>query len=342
VTIGITRRQFGRGALAASTALATAGRTRPAAAAPVKIRIGWVVVPASSAPLILAKQDILKHFGQSYVAEAIHFEGTPPVITAMAAGELEIGPLAFSSFALAIQNAHLDDLRVVCDEVQDGVPGHGTNEFMVLKDGPVKSIADLRGKVLATNAMGSAVDIAMRGMLHRNGLEANKDYTIIEAPFPAMRAMLAEKKADLISAVPPFSLDPNLRGIANTLFTQKDAFGITQLTMWTARTGFIDKNRAALTDFLEDVVRAIRWYTDPNNHEEAVAIVARLNKAPPARMEWAFGSRDQYRDPNGMPNLAALQRNLRLQKEVGLLRQDIDVKNYADLSMVQEAAKRLG
>jgi sulfonate transport system substrate-binding protein len=342
VTTGINRRQFGRGALAASTALATAGRARPAAAAPVKIRVGWVVVPASSAPLVLAKKDILKHFGQSYVAEAIHFEGTPPVITAMAAGELEIGPLAFSSFALAIANAHLDDLRVVCDEIQDGVPGHGTNEFMVLKDGPVKSIADLKGKVLATNAMGSAVDIAMRAMLRRNSLEANKDYTIIEAPFPALRAMLAEKKADLISAVPPFSLDPNLRAIAGTLFTQKDAFGITQLTMWTARTGFIAKNRAALVDFLDDVVRAIRWYTDPKNHEEAVAIVARLNKAPPARMEWAFGSRDQYRDPNGMPNLAALQSNVQLQKEVGLLRQDIDVKTYADLGMVAEAAKRLG
>lgn len=67
VTTGINRRQFGRGALAASTALATAGRALPAAAAPVKIRVGWVVVPASSAPPVLAKKDILKHFGQSYV-----------------------------------------------------------------------------------------------------------------------------------------------------------------------------------------------------------------------------------------------------------------------------------
>src|SRR6201996_1363734 len=330
----LNRRQFGFGSIAAGATLAA---PRIARAAPVKIRCGWVVIPASLAPLVLEKKDILKHFGQSYVAEATRFEGTPPVITAMAAGELDIGPLAFSSFALAIQNAHLDDLRVVCDEVQDGVAGHGTNEFMVLKDGPLKTVADLKGKVLATNAMGSAVDIAMRAMLRRNGLEANKDYAIIEAPFPAMRAMLAEKKADLISAVPPLSLDPNLRTIANTLFTQKDAFGITQLTMWTARTGFINKNRAALVDFLEDVVRAGRWYTDPKNHEEAVAIVARLNKTPPARMEWAFGSRDQYRDPNGMPNLAALQSNLQRQKEVGLLRQDIAVKTYADLSMVAEA-----
>lgn len=338
---GIDRRQLGLGGLAAGAALTTTGPLALAQTAPVKIRVGWVVVPASIAPLVLEKKDILKHYGQSYVAEATRFEGTPPVITALAAGELDIGPLAFSSFALAIENAHLDDLRVICDEIQDGVPGHGTNEFMVLKDGPVKTVADLKGKVLATNVMGSAVDIAMRVVLRRSGLEANKDYTIVEAPFPAMRAMLAEKKADLISAVPPFSLDPDLRNMANTLFTQKDAFGITQLTMWTARTPFIQKNRAVLVDFLEDAIRAIRWYTDAKNHEEAVAIVARLNKAPPQRMDWAFTGRDQYRDRNGMPNLDALHSNFQKQKEVGFLKDNIDVKKYSDVSMVQEAAKRL-
>jgi sulfonate transport system substrate-binding protein len=337
----INRRQFNRGSLAGGAALATSGLPRLAQAEPVKIRLGWVVVPASLAPLVLAKKDILKHFGQSYVAEATRFEGTPPVITALAAGELDIGPLAFSSFGLAIQNAHMDDLRVVHDEIQDGVPGYGTNQFMVLKDGPVKTVADLKGKVLATNVIGSAVDIAMRAVLRRSGLEANRDYTIVEAPFPAMRAMLAEKKADLVSAVPPFSLDPALNAIANSLFTQKDAFGVTQLTMWTARTPFIAQNRAALVDFFEDTVCAVRWYTDPKNHEEAVDIVAQLNKAPPARMGWAFTGKDQYRDPNGMPNLSALQSNLQLQKAVGFLKDDIDVKKYSDLSVIEEAAKRL-
>jgi sulfonate transport system substrate-binding protein len=337
----IDRRQFNVGGAAAAAMLAVGGTRALAQPAPVKIRVGWVVVPASTAPLVLEKKDILKHYGVSYVAEGTRFAGTPPVINALAAGELDIGPLAFSSFGLAIQNARMDDLRVIRDEIQDGVAGHGSNEFMVLNDGPVKTVADLKGKVLATNAMGSAVDIAMRAMLRKNGLEANKDYTIVEAPFPAMRAMLADKKADLISAVPPFSLDADLRVMANTLFTQKDAFGITQLTMWTARTGFIEQNRAALVDFLEDTVRAIRWYTDPRNHDEAVNIVASLNKAPPARMGWAFGEHDQFRDPNGMPNLAALQSNLKQQKEVSFLKNDIDVKKYADVGMVTEASKRL-
>jgi len=67
---GISRRQFSLGGIAGSAAL-TASRGRVLAqTAPLKIRVGWVVVPASLAPLILEKKDILKHFGQSYVAEA--------------------------------------------------------------------------------------------------------------------------------------------------------------------------------------------------------------------------------------------------------------------------------
>ncbi len=63
------------------------------------------------------------------------------------------------------------------------------------------------------------VDVAMRAMLRKHGLEANRDYTIIEAPFPAMRPMLAEKKVDLIPAVLPFTFDPELKKISRTLFT---------------------------------------------------------------------------------------------------------------------------
>ena len=117
----IDRRQFGLGGVAAAALAATAPARGQSG--PVRIRIGWVVVPASLGPLVLEKKELLTHFGQSYVAEATRFEGTPPVITALAAGELDIGPLAFSSFGLAIQNAHRDDLRVICDEIQDGVAG---------------------------------------------------------------------------------------------------------------------------------------------------------------------------------------------------------------------------
>jgi sulfonate transport system substrate-binding protein len=319
-----------------------AGAARAANAEPVKIRTAYVVPVANWASLILAKKELAKHMGQSYVFEDVRFNGTPTMITALATGELEIGDLAYSSLALAVENAGMDDLRVISDEFQDGVKGYYTDEFFVLNDGPVKKVEDLKGKVIATNAVGSGVDIVIRAMLRKHGLEDKRDYTMVEAPFPTMRAMLAEKKVDMIPGVTPFSYDPELRKIGRVLFTQKEAVGTTQMIVWVARKSFIDKNRAALVDFMEDVQRIVRWYLDPANHKEAVAIAANITKRPEAVFDaWLFNNKDYYRDPKMIPNLNALQANIAMQKNLGFLKSGFDVKAHSDLSIVEEAAKRL-
>jgi sulfonate transport system substrate-binding protein len=310
-------------------------------AEPLKIRVGWVVVPASTAPLFLEKQDILKHFGKSYVVEATRFEGTPPVITALASGELDIGPLAFSSFGLAIRNARMDDLRIIADESQDGVPGHQTNEFMVLNDSPIKRVEDLKGKVLATNLIGTGVDIAMKAGLKKHGLLDKRDYTVIEAPFPTMPAMLNEKKADLVTGVMPFALNPMLNDIGFPLYDQTEGLGASQFVFWTARQSFIDQHRAVLIDFMEDMLRIERWYLDPNNHDQVAKIASDLLKIPPERFGWLFTKKDYYRDPDMKPDLVALQRNVDTTVDLGFLKSSFDVKKYSDLSLIEEAAKRL-
>jgi sulfonate transport system substrate-binding protein len=195
--------------------------------------------------------------------------------------------------------------------------------------------------VVATNAAGSGVDVAMRAMLRKHGLEANRDYTIVEAPFPAMRAMLAEKKVDLIPTVLPFSLDPELRKIAKPLFSISDAIGVAQFVVWTARKPFIDQHRAAMVDFMEDSLRITRWYLDPKNHDAVAEIASKLTKQPPERFGWVFTKDDYYRDPNMLPNLDALQKNVDMTKDLGFIKASFDVKAHSDLSLVQEAAKRL-
>jgi NitT/TauT family transport system substrate-binding protein len=312
-----------------------------AGAEPLRIRLSWIVPVANWGSLLLEKKDLAKHLGQSYTLETTRFAGTPPLITALAAGELDIADFTFSTLPIAIQNAGISDLRVLADEFQDGNPGYYSNEFMVLKDGPIKKVEDLKGKTVATNVAGSAVDVAMRAMLRKHGLEDKRNYAIVEAPFPTMRAMLTEKKVELVPAVLPFALDPELRKVANTLFDTKDAVGLTQFSMWTARKPFIDKNRAALVDFLEDSLRIVRWYLDPANHAEVAQIASRLTKQPPERFGWVFTKQDNYRDPNMMPDLAALQRNVDTMKDLGFIKASVDVKAHADLSLVQEAAERL-
>jgi sulfonate transport system substrate-binding protein len=312
-----------------------------ARADPVQIRVAWVAPVSNWISIWLDKKDLARHFGKSYVFAPEHFAGTPPMVTAIANNQVEIGDLAYSTLPIAIKNAGLDDIRVIGDDFQDGVDGYWTIPFAVLKGGPIKRVEDLKGKIVATNAEGSAVDIAMKAMLHQHGLELNRDYTEVEAPFPAMRAMLAEHKVDLIPDILPFALDPQMQAIARTLFTAKDAIGVSEFVSFQARKPFIDAHRAALVDWLEDTLRILHWYLDPKNHDAAVQIAARFVKAPPARMSWVFTKTDAYRDPNMLPDLAALQRNVDMTKELGYAQASFDVKAYSDLSMVKEAAARL-
>jgi ABC-type nitrate/sulfonate/bicarbonate transport system substrate-binding protein len=331
-------------ALAAFVAILASGSA--GAADPVKIRIAWVVPVANWPSILLEKPGLARHLGKSYTLETTHFQGTPPMITALANGELEIADLAFSSFALAVQNAGMDDLRVIADEFQDGLPGYHTTEYLVHKDSPVKSVKDLKGRVIGTNAGGSAVDIVMRAMLRKNGLDDAKDVSFVEAAFPNMKAMLLERKVDLVPAVIPFVFDPQLRANARVLFRQNEVVGRTQMILWAARGPFIQKNRAALVDFMEDAIRIARWWVDPKNHAEAVGIAARFSKRPAAAFDkWLFvkaGQQgDYYRDPDLVPNVEALQANVDLQRELGFLKGPIDVRKHSDLSVVREAAARV-
>ena len=70
-------------ALAATVALGTAQ------AEPVKIRTAWVAPVSNWASIVLEKKDLAKHLGKSYTLEAVRFAGTPPMITALANGELK-------------------------------------------------------------------------------------------------------------------------------------------------------------------------------------------------------------------------------------------------------------
>ena len=310
-------------------------------AEPLKIRIGWVVTPAQLTPVLFKKKGILKHYGKSYVADPIRFRGSSLQITALAAGEVDIAALSYSAFALAIQNANMQDIRAIADVFQDGAKGHFSVEYMVNKDSPIRTVKDLKGKRIATNAIGGAVDIAMRKHLRASGLEDKRDYTVTEVRFPNMGAMLKEKKVDMIGILVPFTGRIKKTG-ARTIFTMKDAMGPSQMIFWTARGPFLKKNRAALIDFFEDQQRALRWFLDPKNRKEALDIIAAFTKRKAASFDpWLFTNKDFYRDPNSRINVEALSNNIALQHKLGFLKKSIDVKAFIDMSFVEEASKRL-
>lgn len=313
-----------------------------ARAQPVELRVGWIAPVADLVSIAFAKNGLAQHNGHSYRLELVHYQGSSQEVSALATGELQVALLGFSTFPIAIENAGLEDLRIIGDEIQDGVHGYYSNEFKVRANSPFRTVEELKGHIVATNVEGSGLDIAMEAMLAQHGLGAKHAVTVVEAPIPALTPMLLQGKVDLIPTLPPFAYDPKLTTASRTLFTAKQALGPNELAFFVARQPFIAKNRAATIDFLEDYLRAVRWYSDPANHDEAVTIAANFAKLPPAVFAgWLFTKKDDYRDPNGTLDVAALQSNIDLEHKIGFLKRSIDVAHYVDADLVAAAAKRL-
>jgi sulfonate transport system substrate-binding protein len=308
---------------------------------PVKLRIAWAVTPAQLAPIMLEPPGVARFNGKSYNLEPVRLPGSAMALQALAAGEVELANMAFNVLGPAVLNAGMTDIRIVGDEIRDGFENYESTQYLVLKDGPVKSIADMKGKVLAVNGIGGGQDIFARVMFRKHGIEYPRDYTLIEATFPTMKPMLLEKKADLVVGVKPFTMDPAFKDASRLLFSQKEAVGSTDNIFLVARNDFIQKNRAALVDFFEDYIRATRWFKDPANHDAVVEIVSKVTKIPPQQLQWIFTQQDYYRDSNAMPDIAAIQRQMDMLKEFNFLKSNVDVQRVTDLSMVQDAAARI-
>ena len=309
---------------------------------PVTIHAGWTNVPTSLMPIFTPKPGITRHLGMSYQLDAQHYASSALQRTGLATGELEVAEQSFAVFALSVTNADLKDIRIIGDVIQDGVEGYAAGSFQVLRDSPIRTIEDLRGKVVATTGIGTSADIIIRAELLKRGLVAGRDYTDVEASYASMKPMLIEHKIDLGNIILPFSRQPDLIKVARPLFYQKDPFGPTEILFLVSREEFIQKNRAALVDFLEDYLRVLRWYLDPANHDNAVKTVAAFTKFDPRTIgEWLFTHEDDYRSPDGLVNLNSLQKTTDAEHQLGLIRSSADVRQFADLSLVSEAAQRL-
>ena len=60
-----------------------------------------------------------------------------------------------------------------------------------------------------------------------------------------------------------------------------------------------------------------------------------------ACIRWAFDKGDFYHDPSARPNIPALSRNLAMLHELGFLSVTLDPTPYVDLSLIEEAGRRL-
>lgn len=335
---GAVRARVGLAVMAAACAMLAFGAA--ARAEPPTLNIGFDTIPTHLAPVILQFPDQLRHYGKEYKVNLIRFRGSALQLQALAAGEVDLGVLAYSTFATGILNANIP-VKAVADVAQDG-PWFST-VYCVLADSPIHSPKDLKGKVIAVNAFGGAVDLAARSLVLKNGLKPNSDVTFIEANFANEEAMLRENKIQVAGLVQPFWAFAQKSGNVRELFTQRDGAGTTQFLFFAGRQDVIAAKRNLLVMFLEDYLTGMRFVLDPKNRDRVLKVVADLNKQPESKfVDWALlKDKDYYHDPDGLVNEDALQKNVDQLAELGQIKKTFDIRPHVDNTLVRDAKKNM-
>jgi NitT/TauT family transport system substrate-binding protein len=313
--------------------------TNGAWAQPHKLKLQYGSATGQYVPILpMAPKELYRHYGKSYTIEPIFMAGGGPALTALAAKEIDLGAMGPQAVATAVVEAKLDLVSIV-QVLSTDVPGWNQNQFWA-KD-TIKSAAELKGKTIAVNARNTSNDATVRIVLGRLGLKDGQDYQIAEMRFPAILPALESGRVDAGILILPFNLLAEGKPL-KPVFSTADAFGPGESVTWTGRRDWVAANRAVLVDFVEDHLRFRRWAMDPKTRIEAVKLMAQFEKQPVDRYEaWLYTTKDNYRHPDGLIDVARYQKNVNDLHQAGLVPGMIDATKYVDTSIAREAAGRI-
>jgi len=185
-------------ALAASPALAQPllSSTKPTSPEPLSVALDWFVNP-DHAPLVIAKQmGFFKDAALDVTLIAPADPNAPPKL--VAAKEVDMA-LSYQPQLHLLAEAGLPIVRV------GTLIATPLNSLVALKNGPIKEIADLKGKKVGYSISG--FEEALLGtMLQAHGLNL-KDVTLINVNFSLSPALLSKQVDAVIGAFRNFELN---------------------------------------------------------------------------------------------------------------------------------------
>jgi ABC-type nitrate/sulfonate/bicarbonate transport system substrate-binding protein len=219
---------------------------------------------------------------------------------------------------------------------------HGTVRLVAAAD--VATIADLKGKTLAVDALATGYSLALMKLLGQAGLREG-DYKLESIGGTAVRARaLMDGKTPATILTTPLELAPEARGFRR-LASIVDAVGPYQTIVGMTRRSWAASNRDAVVGFTRATVAALDWVLDPANRAEAAAIYRKyLPDVPEAAAAGAVaamtGEREGFQR-GGAFDRVGLATVLAIRSEFGKPQKSLtDPSRYVDESYLRAAAAR--
>jgi ABC-type nitrate/sulfonate/bicarbonate transport system substrate-binding protein len=294
---------------------------------PVKIRMGWGIPGEEIKYVMMDHPEVARHLGTWYELEWHQFAGTALGVQGLAAGTLDCATVGGLSVANGIDKGA--DIVITGELLEERRPFFET-PWMVRKDSGIDSLEDLRGKTVATAAVGGSTDYLQDFHIEEQaGLKAGRDYEKVEVPFGQMQETLLAGRVDMGLFPQPFYGAINATGDVKPMFRLNDQIEPFVQILNGCRRDFVEENEAAMRAFQEDWARIADWMAEPANRDEVIAASAAATKIPADVLDrFLLTEKDYFRPERGAVSVDALQEEWDFFRERGGIEEDLRVTDH--------------
>jgi ABC-type nitrate/sulfonate/bicarbonate transport system substrate-binding protein len=296
------------------------------------ITLGITSATAFSIPHYIAEEKKF-YADEGLAVDTIIAGSANGVLQQLAAGSLNIGQAATDQTLRAIQRGA--PIRIVAGAASNA-------PFRMVAAKGTKGWGELKGKAISVGGLTDVTLYFLRTMARRNGL-ADKDYDLLYGGGSPNRLtqLLSGAVAGAILTNPHdfMALEQgyvDLGSVPDYLphWAQNN---IQVDTRWAAQ------HRAEVLAFLRVHIRATRWFYDPANRAEAIAILAKHTKATPevAAKTYDLYVRQQVIAPDAALFTDGLQQNIDALVAIGDFAAAPPLANFIDPSFLAEVAGKM-
>ncbi|GHG66478.1 ABC transporter substrate-binding protein [Comamonas sp. JC664] len=274
---------------------------------------------------------IARHSLEQYLFIPRMFQGFPEIKEALISNRIQAGFLV-APLAMALRS--------------QGVPikivflGHRYGSAAVVKrGGPVKKVADLKGKTVAIPSRYSDERLLLLRALDANGLQPGDVRTVEMAP-PDVAGALASGAIDAFVMGEPFPSQAEMGGFGEVLFHAREYWPDYMSCVLVVREDVIEKRPQAVQVLVDGIARSGMWLDEGQTEREyAAEFVGRYYyNQPPELLKWALTRPlDRVRFNPLLPRRDDFQMVHDLMRKYGLLDQPIAFEEYVDIRFAEGA-----
>jgi len=259
------------------------------------------------------------------------FQGFPEIKEALISNRVQAGFLV-APMAIALRSQGVP-IKVV-------YLGHRYGSAVVVqKDGPVHSVADLRGRTIAIPSRFSDERLIMLRALQKNGI-APSEVKMVEMSPADVAGALAAKAIDAFSMGEPFPSQAEMSGFGRVLFQAREYWPDYMSCVLVVRQDVIDGRPEAVQTLVDGIARSGLWLEKGKPYREyAAEFVGRYYfNQPPALLKWALTrplDRVMYAPLSPRKRDFDLVRDLMI--ESGLLDKKLAFEDYVDVRFAEHS-----